>query len=123
MSDIMEMIKEGVYDQKEIPKFTKTCKNGHIIAKMSNFNFCPECGAEIKKYNETRKIAHNKKVDKIHKANREAMESFQKDTIEYCELSKHPKASIAFDMAWSRGHSSGLSAVVYELADLESIMD
>ena len=47
---------------------------------------------------------------------------FKIDALEYVGLSGHPKANNAFELAWSRGHSSGLSSVLNELEELVDLL-
>lgn len=49
-------------------------------------------------------------------------DNFSADAIAYCGLTGHPKAGMAFSMAYARGHSSGYSEVLQELEELAELL-
>lgn len=51
-----------------------------------------------------------------------AITRFRADAIEAVGLKGHPKADMAYSMAWSRGHSSGLTEVLINLDELAELL-
>jgi len=47
---------------------------------------------------------------------------FRRDAIEACDLTGHPRANDAFDMAWDDGHSDGYRAVFSRLEELSTLL-
>jgi hypothetical protein len=50
------------------------------------------------------------------------LQLFKFAALTYCGIEKHLKADKAFEMAWSRGHSSGYYEVLQELEELAELL-
>ncbi len=48
---------------------------------------------------------------------------FKQEALKEAGLADHPNADRIFDMAWSRGHSSGFAEVLGELHDLAGLFE
>jgi hypothetical protein len=69
------------------------------------------------------KMAHyEEEVSSYHKEIAEKRNLFKKDAIEYCGLTGHRKADLAFNKAHEDEHDSGLAAVVQELEELSDLI-
>ncbi len=120
--DIYEKIENGDYKQKLIKAFVRECPNEHRISDNS-YKFCPICGSEVQLWIEEKEKRHIKKRKEIKAHNLENMQRFKNNVIDYCDLTFNDKKEKAFDMAWERGHSNGLSSVVQELEELAELIN
>ena len=48
-------------------------------------------------------------------------EHFKVDALEYCGLTGHPKANVAYNFAWEHGHSEGFHKVISWLEEVTKL--
>lgn len=61
-------------------------------------------------------------LNAYHTSQRLGLTLFKADALEEVGLTNHPKADKAYELAWSRGHSSGFAEVLFELEELADLL-
>ena len=108
--DVLDKIKNGDYKNK---------KQYPVRANFKIMKLCEYCGQSYKdkKSEEEYKNAHREY--RIETST--LMKQFRNDLFEEAEIIEHPKADKIWNLAWERGHSSGLAEVYdyfFEYLDL-----
>lgn len=108
---VLDLIKEGVYENKwafayydeEPSKETTTV-------------------AEWEKWQEGKAQRHKEHKAAYRAESQRLVDHFRADLEKSYKMKDHPKADILFNMAWSRGHSSGYESVYWEYDELYALV-
>lgn len=124
--DIYDEIDKGIYKERSIPISKNiNCPTEKCLCTyptMYKHDYCPVCGAYIRKLIND-KIEEIKEVkEEIRRCNQEKQEMFKKHLLEYAGLSPSNQTNKAFDTAWDLGHSNGLNEVVYHMLIIADII-
>lgn len=57
-----------------------------------------------------------------HDVQRQRTDQFRYELLDWYKLTAHPKAGLAFQIAWDRGHAAGLHEVVAEFDSLVELL-
>ena len=123
MKSVRDKINEGYYKNKfEYPKrISNTQKCPHCDEVITiNDKFCKSCGKEtnfdlkLKNYNDL--------LTKYKEDERRRTQEFTEDSLEEVGLAKHEAKDRAFNFAWEKGHSSGMSEVLHYLEEISDVI-
>jgi len=125
--DIYDNIKNGNYNYPKSPLESNkanatTCECGVWHSDKNIPNFCSACGKPVKELFEKRLEQVKKIRIEYWKQCNDIDAQFKKDLIEYYEITDHPKADRAFEIAWEYGHSDGCYNVALVMDDLVELM-
>lgn len=81
---------------------------------------CSECGH--KHEDADAKAAYDNDMREYRDEKNRLLQLFKFAALTDCGIEKHLKADKAFEMAWSRGHSSGYYEVLQELEELAELL-
>jgi hypothetical protein len=65
---------------------------------------------------------YKEKSRAYHAEETRIQQMFKEDALKETELFGHPKADLAFDLAWDLGHAAGYGEVVNYLRDLAKLL-
>jgi len=117
MKDIVKAIQEGYYESKVPYPGSKPLKPKPLLGKEYN-----ELNKKALKIYEGLISEHNEKVLVYRKEQARLAKEFREDALEYVGLTGHLKADKAFELAWDKGHSSGLYEVLTNLEELAELL-
>ncbi len=115
---IYDNIKAGMYEpDMDYPKKPKK-----PIATILTSAQAKEYAVKLEEY-ERMIFSYEKEMREYREQKNAKFSLFKNDALEYCGISRdHQKADRAFNMAWDRGHATGLHDVIDELEDLSDLI-
>jgi hypothetical protein len=117
------------FDLQEVAKFYSDAinelqyPNRPEKPKRENFKNNESYGKALDDYENGAMVDYKLAVKTYHLFEGEILKEFKEELLKRLGLEGHPRANKLYEMAWERGHSSGLSEVVYSAESLAELLE
>lgn len=111
---------QGIFGLIERDKFFETTTP---YPKREDYNIRRKCShCKSTHEDKTAKLQFDADMRKYRDDHNRLLDLFKFAALWDCDIHEHPKADKAYNMAWSRGHSSGIWEVYQELTELAELL-